>query len=343
MARFLIVQPAFLGDLVLTLPLVARLREKYPQSEVHLLVRQEVTPLLEGHPWINRVWGWDKSWRGWFRVYRQLRLYSWEGIWVVQRFARAGLLGWLLPASFRVTYDKSPLSFLYTYRVPHRFAEGEHETRRVLRLGGVIGLSEELPPPPWLFPPPLEIETASPYIVVSPTSRWATKEAPFSYWQNFLRQVPEKLTIYLTGMPSDRERLEQLVPCHPRIHNMAGRLTLSQLAALVQGARRVYSVDSALTHIASALGVPATVVFCSTVPAFGFGPLAPGSSIVEVEEPLLCRPCGIHGKRTCPLSHFRCGRQLPLPPLLASLNEALLQSPHTSACPLPPAHTAPSP
>lgn len=310
--RILVIQPAFLGDAVLTLPLLGRLREAFPEAELHWLVRKGVEALFSQHPWRLTLWSWDKSWRGWWRLYTHLRDKKWEAILVVQRFFRMGLLGILLPARQRITYDKNPLSALYTHRIRHEFSADLHEVERILMLAAPLGLSTDIPPPPWLFP--LEsVEVEKPYIVLSPTSRWTTKEAPLSYWEAFLRRVPSNQTIYLTGLAADRLRLERLRTAHPRVVNLAGQLSLPQLAALVGGAERVYTVDSALTHIASALGIPTTTVFCSTIPAFGFGPLAPGSEIIETSLLLSCRPCGLHGKKACPLGTFPCGYHLPFP------------------------------
>lgn len=308
--RILVIQPAFLGDAVLTLPLLGRLREAFPEAELHWLLRRGTEELFLQHPWRLTLWTWDKSWQGWWQLYASLRNTEWDAILVVQRFFRMGLLGLLLPARQRITYDKNPLSRFYTHRIRHEFRAGLHEVNRVLMLLTPLGLSPEMPSLPWLFPGQT-IPANKPYIILSPTSRWATKEAPFSYWEAFLRTLPPGQTVYLTGLAADRPRLERLREAHPGVVNLAGQLSLSELAALVAGAEKIYTVDSALTHIASALGVPTTTVFCSTVPAFGFGPLASGSEIVETADPLPCRPCGFHGKKVCPVGDFPCGYRLP--------------------------------
>lgn len=67
-----------------------------------------------------------------------------------------------------------------------------------------------------------------------------------------------------------------------------------------------YVNDSAPLHIASAMNAPVTAIFCSTVPAFGFGPLRENGRVVETSERLDCRPCGLHGHSACPKGHFRC-------------------------------------
>jgi heptosyltransferase-2 len=72
-------------------------------------------------------------------------------------------------------------------------------------------------------------------------------------------------------------------------------------------------------HFASAMDAPVAAVYCSTVPSFGFGPLSTQSHIIEVQQPLPCRPCGLHGKATCPLGHFNCARLISSQQLLAVL------------------------
>ena len=73
-----------------------------------------------------------------------------------------------------------------------------------------------------------------------------------------------------------------------------------------------YVNDSGPLHIASAMNAPVTSFFCSTVPDFGFGPLADQSKIVQVKEKLPCRPCGLHGHNSCPKGHFKCGNDISI-------------------------------
>ena len=92
----------------------------------------------------------------------------------------------------------------------------------------------------------------------------------------------------------------------PRIVQLAGEISLLETAALMQGARMNFTNDSAPLHLASSVNAPVVAVYCSTIPAFGFGPLSEKSAIVEVGESLSCRPCGLHGRKSCPEQHFRC-------------------------------------
>ena len=93
---------------------------------------------------------------------------------------------------------------------------------------------------------------------------------------------------------------------HPNIKNLAGQLTLLESAAMMKGARMNFTNDSAPMHLASAVNAPVTVIYCSTTPDFGFGPLSDDSVTVEIQEKLSCRPCGLHGRASCPEHHFKC-------------------------------------
>jgi heptosyltransferase-2 len=116
--------------------------------------------------------------------------------------------------------------------------------------------------------------------------------------------------VYLLGASADIEACEsiRLKANRREVEVLAGKLSLLEAAALMKYARMNYTNDSAPLHLASAMDAPVTAVFCSTVPAFGFGPLSPRSFVVETPEKLSCRPCGIHGFRKCPKKHFNCSR-----------------------------------
>jgi len=73
-------------------------------------------------------------------------------------------------------------------------------------------------------------------------------------------------------------------------------------------------------HIASAMNAPVTVIFCSPIPAFGFGPLSEKSNIIQTIVKLECRPCGLHGYKKCPQGHFKCATTISNQALLASLD-----------------------
>ena len=176
--------------------------------------------------------------------------------------------------------------------------------------------SSSLAPRPGLYPSVEDFNLVSsyaqkPYITVSPASLWFTKQYPEEKWVDFLNNISPDLVVLLLGSEADKslcERRKSQTGAH--VMNLAGKLSFLQSAALMKNAVLNYVNDSAPQHLASAVNAPVAVIFCSTVPAFGFGPLSDISHIIELTEPLYCRPCGLHGYKQCPEGHFKCALQI---------------------------------
>lgn len=329
--KFLVIQTAFIGDVILATPLVEKLRRFYPDAQIDFLLRKGNEKLLAGHPHIGRVWVWDKKkakYAGLLALARQLRRERYDEVFNCQRFAAAGLLTVFCGAKRTTGFGKNPFSFLFTRRVPHRFGTKEqpvHEVQRNLAL--IEHRTDNSFEMPRLYPPAADYERAKSfipasgtYVCIAPTSVWFTKQFPPHKWVELIGRIPAGCTIYLLGGPEDADACAgiQAAAAHPGVKNLAGQLSLLESAALMQSAAMNYVNDSAPMHLASAVNAPVAAVFCSTVPLFGFTPLSAQSRIVETRDALDCRPCGLHGRRACPRGHFACAEtiaaeQFPLP------------------------------
>lgn len=317
--KILLIQTAFIGDVVLATPLIEKLRMHYPEAKIDFLLRKGNESLLTNHPHLRNVILFDKQkgkYRNLFRLISQIRREKYDYIINAQRFFASGLLTALSGARHTIGFDKNPLSFLFSKSVPHHIsatAKGDHEVKRNLSLIRDITDGEFVRPR--LYPSTADFGKAKKdivYIIVAPASVWMTKQYPKEHWIDFIASLPESITVFLMGAKSDFglchtiEMESAIRNPQSKIQNLSGQLTFLESAALMQGARMNYVNDSAPLHFASAMNAPVTAVFCSTVPAFGFGPLSDQSHIVETKEILSCRPCGLHGKKACPLGHFKC-------------------------------------
>ncbi len=343
----LLIQTAFIGDVILATALVEYLAQHAPTAPLDVLVRRGNEGLLAGNPHIRRVLVWDKKdqkYPNLLRLLRQIRQAQYGRVVTLQRFASTGFLTAFSGADERVGFAENPFSRFFTRRVPHVIGDGTHEVERNLRL-----LNEELGMRneklqianssflilnskffPRLYPTAADEAAAAPYAAVgeylclAPTSVWFTKQYPAEKWLELLAALPPGLPVYLLGGPPDAAACERLAQAaaRPGLVNLSGRLSLPASAALMRGAVLNYVNDSAPLHLCSAVDAPVCAIFCSTVPAFGFGPLSTFSRVVEHPGPLACRPCGLHGHARCPLGHFRCAREIATPQLLAALAEA---------------------
>ena len=140
-------------------------------------------------------------------------------------------------------------------------------------------------------------------------------------WVEFISHIPVQSRICFLGSRDDTVLCEEIIRrcSHPGCTDLSGKLSFLESASLKKDARMNFTNDSAPMHIASAMNAPVTVIYCSTVPRFGFGPMSDDSRIVEINGELYCRPCGIHGYRSCPEKHFRCATQIDVDQLIARL------------------------
>jgi heptosyltransferase-2 len=322
--KFLVIQTAFIGDVVLATALIEKLHAFYPDARIDFLVRKGNESLLTDHPFLHEILIWDKKehkLKNLYNLTRRIRHTKYDAVINVQRFAATGLLTAFSKAKQTIGFDKNPLSFLFTKKIPH-IVGNLHEIERNQAL--IKDLTDDQPAKPRLYPSKTDEEkvqpyNTKPYVTVSPASVWFTKQYPKEKWSAFLQQLPATSTIYLLGAPNDRQLCEQIKAALPNAVNLAGELSFLQSAALMKDAAMNYVNDSAPLHFASAVNAPVTAVYCSTIPAFGFGPLSDKRFIVEIRQPLDCRPCGLHGYKNCPKGHFNCAWKIEDVQLLETL------------------------
>ena len=313
--KFLIIQTAFIGDVVLATPLIEKLKSFYPDAAVDFLLRKGNESLLENYPGLRRVLILDKKrakYRHLLSMIREIRKERYDYVINVQRFMATGILTVMSGAKITIGFDKNPMSAFFSKRIPHTISaddQGIHEVIRNLTL--IHDLTDDSFVRPRLFPSEADykkIQPPGPYVCISPASVWFTKQWPAANWMELIRRIPGNFTIYLLGSKGDIpmcESIRQQVP-ERKVEVLAGQLTFLQSAALMKNAKMNFVNDSAPLHFATAVNAPVSAIFCSTVPAFGFGPLSDTSLIFETYEELDCRPCGLHGYNSCPKGHFKC-------------------------------------
>lgn len=315
MKRFLIIQTAFLGDVILATPVISELKRLYPNAVIDVLVRKGNELILTNNPHLRRVFTFNKK-EGKFlsmlMLIQQFRKEHYDEIINLHRFASTGFISIMSGAKKTIGFDKNPFSPFYSKRIKHEIGTDKHEVVRNLQTIHHHG-AERLKRPE-IFPSNKDYEEVLKYqqpvyYCLAPASVWFTKQLPAHKWVELGKKLAEKGTIYLVGGTADVELCELIKEQIPvqHVENMAGKLTFLQSAALFQKATMNYVNDSGPLHLCSAVNAPVTAFFCSTVPAFGFGPLSDNSTLIETKEKLACKPCGLHGFKACPKGHFKCG------------------------------------
>jgi lipopolysaccharide heptosyltransferase II len=327
-----VIQTAFLGDVVLTTPLLQALAER-EGSPVDVVTTPAAVPLLETHAAVRRVWPFDKhgTEKGLGALRRfaaSLRAERYQTAWLPHRSLRTAALAWLARIPRRVGFHDG-WRFLYTD--VRRRPDTGHEIDRLLSLADV---------PPRRYQPAIELKLSDvtaaekllrdeglkpgePFVALAPGSIWGTKRWP--YYKELAQHLTARgARIVVVGGKDDWPLGEQIAVTarrlkHPAV-NACGKLALRESVAVISKAMVLITNDSAPLHFATAVGTPVVAVFGPTVPAFGFGPRGPRDMTVGVEG-LPCRPCSRHGPATCPLGHHRCMNDLPVERVLAAIEE----------------------
>ncbi|QSE96376.1 glycosyltransferase family 9 protein [Fulvivirga lutea] len=321
MNKILVIQTAFLGDVVLATALVEKIKAQLPNVELHFLLRKGNEAVLKNHPKIDRLWILDKGqkWASTRSLISSFRKEKFDLAINLQRFLSSGVITVLSGAKRTIGFKKNPMSFLFSESFDHiiESSGSDHEVMRNQRM--IESFTDSKPVRPRLYPSAddyksVEVYQTKEYITVAPASVWFTKQFPAHKWIELLNSLKEGLQVYLIGAPSDKELCNQILEAttNTSVINLAGQLKPLASVALIEKAKMNYVNDSAPLHFASAVNAPVTAVFCSTVPGFGFGPLSDDTRIVEVKEDLSCRPCGLHGYRKCPKGHFKCAENISI-------------------------------
>lgn len=330
--RFVIVQTAFPGDVVLTLPLAQALKKHLPDSYVGFVATPQAAELLRNHPAISEILvydkrGRDRGARGIRDCARRLREKNFDAALVPHRSIRSALAVRFARIPRRVGFSTSAGRVFFSEVV--RYDPGSSEISRNLSLLGPFGIGLLEPESPSLYPGSSDMATvdslvrawhegrgdAGRRVALAPGSVWATKRWPAAHFQGLAKLlVGAGYALVLVGGEEDRTLCDQIAEAAGPLKalNAAGSLTLLQSAELLRRCEILVTNDSAPMHLASAMRVPVLALFGPTVPSFGFAPSGPRDVVVE-KNGLLCRPCSRHGGTKCPIGTFEC--MIGIPPV----------------------------
>jgi heptosyltransferase-2 len=323
-SRALVIQTAWLGDTILTAPLLEKAAALHPRVDV--LTTPAAKPLVETHPAVQRILVFDKrradrGLGGLIRTARKLRREGYHVAYLPHRSLRTALLAWLARIPVRIGFDDTLARWLYTER---RSRQGSHETERLAALVPGKGT------PPlriWLTPKDRAKAGATlraarvgdPFVVLAPGSARATKRWP--YYRELAAALGSRISVAIVGEEKDRLLTAAEKSAAFPIADLCGRLTLRESAAVIERAVLAVVNDSAPMHLAAAVGTPVVAIFGPTHPRLGFAPRGGRDRAVQLDLP--CRPCSSHGGKRCPLGHHRCMRDLSVQQVLSATMAAL--------------------
>jgi heptosyltransferase-2 len=338
--KVLLLQTSFLGDTVLTLPLISEIKRRFPFTHLTVMCSPLAAELLQGHPDINEIIvddkrGADKGLKALWRKARRLKQNGYTLALTPHKSLRSALLLYFADIPYRVGFRQSKGWFLF-HALARRRTE-KHDIERTLSILEPFGIepkdcqrSLNLPLSPESrgasirLVESLSIRADKLLIGINPGSVWPTKRWSAVGFAQLVRLLKQKYDceVLLFGGPEDLAIAAQIQELsQDAAVNLAGKIALSQLPAALSACGVLVTNDSAPMHIAVARNVPTVAIFCATTPGLGFYPYSADAIVVEKE--LACRPCGSHGGRRCPLGTEDCIRLIPVDRVLGAVDELL--------------------
>jgi heptosyltransferase-2 len=322
--NILIIQTAFLGDVILTTPLVKALKINFPDSHIDFLTIPASVNVLENNPAINKIIVFDKrgrdhGLRGLINTGKRLAATHYDLCVTPHRSLRSAYLSYACQAKMRIGFDRSAFKWVFTNIITYR--RDLHEIKRNLSLLQPFNatISDYKP---HVFPSEddknyvdqlikdKDVNSKSRIFAIAPGSIWPTKRWPEMYFAEICSKlVRDGMQPLLIGGSGDKDIAKLITDHCPETVSLIGELTLRQSMHLLTRCTGLLTNDSAPLHLGEAAGIPVFAIFGATVPEFGFAPLGEKSRVIEYKD-LKCRPCGIHGGKKCPTKTFDCMLQL---------------------------------
>jgi heptosyltransferase-2 len=330
--RILIVGPSWVGDAILSEPLVALLRDPFEDPIVDVLVPPWCAPVYGRMRGIRRIVETPFS-HGKLdlparkELARKLRGEGYTHAFVLPNSWKSALVPYLARIPKRVGYtgevrwglltDARKLDKKMFPRLVDRFAA------LAVPRGGLV----PMPPSPVLVPDmknradamrALRLKTDRPVVILCPGAEYgpAKRWPPNQFAELAAMFLRDGLAVWIIGSPNDKIAaqavLNSLGDNVHKVRDLTGRTDLGTAIDILSVASLVVSNDSGLMHAAAAVGVPLVALFGSSSPAYT-PPLSPAAQVAKID--IACSPCF---KRECPLGHFKCMRELK-PPIVYNL------------------------
>jgi heptosyltransferase-1 len=349
-ARILLVRLSAIGDIVFASPLISALRRACPDGHIAWLVQPECSALLDHHPDLDETIVCPMG--HWRRLGRERRIRALStGIWAMRQTLRlrrfdlaldlqgllkSGLLAWLSGAPERIGLgSREGSQWLMTQTLP-RGGDPRRIGSEYLYLAKTLGLCTDAFEMA-VYYGPADAEFAQEmlarerlsggYAVLCPFTTRPQKHWIEGRWSALATRLGSDLGLVpvLLGGPADQRAAARIAgESEGRLVNLVGRTSLTEAAALIDGAELLVAVDTGLGHMGIAFGTPSLLLFGSTRPYLD----TTRANARVLYHPLPCSPC--KRRPTCG-GAFTCMREIQVGEVLTAARELIGRAPQEGA------------
>ena len=319
--KILIIQTAFIGDVIFTTPLIRELKRRWPDSQLTVMVAPRGEFVVRNNPHVDDIIILDKrgehrSWKGLNKKIQEIQADKFDLVIAPHRSWRSAYIAWKSGGKRKVGFRKGLGRWIYSPSVPYSIKRESRYVERKLNLIREMGINPNSSDVEMFVDDNDRQEVAQildseriknkPLAALNPGSQWATKQWPVEYYLELGARLGKELglQVVLLGSPAEKGMLDWLEQhMEPKPLNRAGE-SLGMAAAWLERCDVYVGGDTGPTYMAVAVGTKHVIALYGPTPenVFDFR----DSDAVMFKEGLRCRPCSPHGPRVCPIGTLEC-------------------------------------
>ncbi len=318
------IQTAFIGDLFLSLPVVLRLRKKFPEHQLILICKKGLSEIFLKENYFDQAFEVEKGHsKSYSKILLELKKFNIEYVFCPHRSMRSSLFAFRIKAKNKIGF-KNAFNFLF-FNTTVEYKKSWPDVIRQMMIASTVDteLENKIQSSDWtylnfidhtdkfceipaVFAFNKQIVTKKNTVAIFPGSVWRTKQWTISGFSEVVEAlIKDNKTVLLMGGPSEKRICEEISANNPQAINYAGQFSLYESFMKLKTCDLVICNDSAPAHMAASLGIRVISIFGPTTLNLGFRPWQNESLVIENNN-LTCRPCGAHGHHQCPEGHHRC-------------------------------------
>ncbi len=318
---YLIIRLATLGNVAMTVPVVASLSKRYPNDRFIVASKKKLEAMFAPFPNVTfREVDNHLDWHGVWTLWHELRDEA-DAVIDLQKVPRTIVLGALMRLSgkpvTRIRYGRLQKHLITTFGIGRKQLPSEFARYRETFLRAGLETDEtfeELPKNDTVAKAVTEKfgEKEGRWIGLAPFAKSRSNMLPYRVTKDIIAQLTknEETKVFLFGAGKvECEMLRQWAKVFPRTESVAGKLQLKEELELMRRLDVMICMDSANQHLASLVGLRAVSVWCATDPIIGFAGWKQNPADIIHRHDLRCRPCTCHGTNHCRYRNYAC-RQL---------------------------------
>lgn len=322
--KILIVRFSSIGDIVLTTPIIRCANKQLPNSEIHVVIKENFKETLINNPYIHKLFTFKKDIS---ELYKQLKDEGYTAVIDLHKNKKSLRLRYQLGVK---TYSLNKINIPKFLAVNFKWLNvlpNQHIVERYFEAIAPLGVKNDYFGLDYFVAENEKVDSRSiisnpqnsSFVALVAGGSYYTKQIPLNKLQEICKTINQPILIL--GSKADNGIGEKLEQMFSHVKNLCGHLTLNQSASIISQANWVITSDTGLMHIAAAFNRKIISIWGNTIPQFGMGPYLPHEENIILENNhLKCRPCSKLGYKTCPAGHFKCMNDIDVVNAVSRLN-----------------------